>query len=159
MLALNAWQVTSDGVVHGRFQLVLRVDPTDSRITTKPAMWRASRVPKTWNGDVVNDILSSLKFRDIELSEKNWRGQTTDWLVCVIALGSDQVFQPFFEGEDGKIVELLVAKESMRRQSKHRSQPLRNELRFTFPSDQQPPKKVNGEDPLRSLLAHLLCPL
>ena len=93
------------------------------------------------------------------MSEKNWRGQTTDWLVCVIALGSDQVFQPFFEDEDGKIVELLVAKESMRRQSKHRSQPLRNELRFTVPSDQQPPKKVNGEDPLRSLLAHLLCPL
>ena len=147
--AARVKRMASDGVVHGRFQLVLRVDPTDSRITTKPAMWRASRVPKTWNGDVVNDILPSLKFRDIELSKKKRRGQTTDWLVRVIALGSDQVFQPFFEDEDGEIVELLVAKESMRRQSKHRSQPLRNEFRFTFPSDQQPPKKVNGEDPLR----------
>ena len=129
--------MASDGVVHSRFQLGLRVDPPDSRITSKPAMWRVSRVPKTWNGDVVNDILASLKFKDIDLSGKIWRGQTTDWLVRGIAPGSDQVFQPFFEDDDGEVVELLIAKKSMRRQSKHRSQPLRNEFRFKFPSDQQ----------------------
>ena len=108
---------------------------------------RVSRAPKTWNGDAANDIFVSLKFRDIELSEKIWRGQTTDCLVRGIAPGSDHVSQPFFEDDDGEVVELLIAKESMRRQSKHRSQPLRNEFRFTLPSDQQPRKHVHGEDP------------
>lgn len=81
MYVARVKRMASDGVAHGRFQLVLRVDPTDSRITSKPAMWRASRVPKTWNGDVVNDILSSLKFKDIELSEKKLEG-SNNGLAC-----------------------------------------------------------------------------
>ena len=83
---------------------------------------------------MVCDTLASLNFRQVELIEKIWRGQNTDWLVRAAGPNSTEVLQPYFETEDGETIELLIAKEAKRRKEKHRSQPLKSEFRFSFPN-------------------------
>ena len=59
------------GVIHGRFQLGIRVYENDSRRQVRPCTWQIDQVPKSWTFDEVEELLTALAFTEIEVVAKN----------------------------------------------------------------------------------------
>ena len=125
-------RLAEHGVVVGRSQLGTRVALSDRRLRDKASTWRVSKTPNGWTGDMVCDVLASLGFRDCEISQKCWKGPTTDWLARGVPPSAAELFQPSIKDGAGQLV--VVVKESKRRKNASSSQGLRGETSVSFKS-------------------------
>ena len=121
------------GVIHGCFQLGIRVDENDSRRQVRPCTCRIDQVPKSWTFDEVEELLTALAFTEIEVVAKEWRRHCTSWLVKAKYPSPETLLQPVIAIPGGPNIELCVTKEAKRRQVQTRSAKLKPETRINFP--------------------------
>lgn len=121
------------GVVVGRHQLGIRVEASDTRLQTRPSVWRIDRVPKGWHFQDLCELLDELHFQEVEVLEKQWRRNCASWLVRAKKDCAESVLQPVVPNEDGAEVELCISKEARRRQNLQKTQQLKQESRISFP--------------------------
>ncbi|CAE7429373.1 unnamed protein product [Symbiodinium microadriaticum] len=94
-------RLSEDGVILGRRQLGSRVARGDARLKDRPSVWRASKVPREWHGDMVVEIFTSVGFRNAEVVQKLHRSKTTDWIVRAVAPSDAELFHSSLQDATG----------------------------------------------------------
>ena len=139
--------MSTSGVIAGRFQLGFCVLPDDSRLYTRPSVWRVDQVPKEWQVDDAVDLLKCLDFSDVDVIAKEWRRSYTSWLVRAQYTGQDVLIQPVVPMPDGTKWEICIAKEARRRQNRPRIVSLKQETRIQFRGGVPALKPVRPDSP------------
>ena len=127
-------RLSEDGVILGRRQLGSRVARGDARLKDRPSVWRASKVPREWRGDMVVEIFASVGFRNAEVVQKLRRNKTTDWIVRAVAPSDAELFQSCLQDATGATHEIDLIKEARRRPQHTSSRPLPGETAVSFKS-------------------------
>eukprot|EP00438_Fugacium_kawagutii_P011660 Skav217248 [mRNA] locus=scaffold110:333276:335795:- [translate_table: standard] len=106
----------SNGLVHGRCQLALRVTEGDPRIVRKPALWRAETIPPGWSPQQVESFCAQAGFSEIELIAKNWRRNGSSRLVKAMSDNLEDTMSVAVALDGDAEYEVTFAKEAKRRQ-------------------------------------------
>ena len=106
----------SQGLVHGRHQLALRVAEGDPRIVPRPSLWRAEIIPPGWSPQQLEQFCAQAGFFDIELIAKNWRRNGSSWLFKAMADNFEDTISVAVALEGNSEYEVTFTKEAKRRQ-------------------------------------------
>ncbi len=115
------------GLVHGKFQIGIRVPPDDSRLVRVASKWWMETTPRFWDLDQATALAESLGFTQVDMLSKAQRRKGAAWLFKAPRHDDLEFAQTQIDD-----YEIQVIKDAKRKPTAHSIRPLANEVRVNF---------------------------